>query len=150
MSKYITNGKEVSSDSHEENSDKENSDKENFDEKNSDEEISDDKNLRITHIVKLIFKAHKKNCQNIFENFILYIKILTGYYQKPTKKIFQKRLVKGTKTFLKKKKTKSTNIFVTDVEIFLRKKKKRSINMVGNNIKSFKRIFEYINNYSTM
>ena len=69
MSKYIANSKEVSSDSHEENSDKENSDKENFDEKNSDEEISDDKNLRITDIVKLIFKAYKKNCQNIFEVF---------------------------------------------------------------------------------
>ena len=137
MSKYIANGKEVSSDSHEENSDKENSDKENFDEKNSDEEISDDKNLRITDIVKLIFKAYKKTVKTFLKFFVLYIKILTGYYQKTTQKIFQKRLVKGTKIFLKKKKTKSTNILVTDVEIFLRKKKKRSINMIGNNIKSF-------------
>ena len=73
MSKYITNGKEVSSDSHEENSDKENSDKENFDEKNSDEEISDDKNLRTTDIVKLIFKAYKKKLSKHFWSFLFYI-----------------------------------------------------------------------------
>ena len=30
--------------------------------------------------------------------------MLRGYYKKETKKSYQKRLVKGTKTFLKKKK----------------------------------------------
>ena len=44
--------------------------------------------------------------------------------------------MKGGKIFLKKKKTKSLNILVSDREIFLKKKKKRSINMVVNNIKN--------------
>ena len=50
---------------------------------------------------------------------------------------FQKRLVKATKIFLKKKKTKSTNALVSAIKIFLKKKKKRSFNMVVNNIKIF-------------
>ena len=39
--------------------------------------------------------------------------MLTGYYQKKTKKSFQKRIVKGTKIFLKKKKAKSANMLVS-------------------------------------
>ena len=68
--------------------------------------------------------------------YYLYIKMLIGHYQK-TKKGFQKRLMKGTKNFLKKNKTKSANVFVSDVEFFLKKKKKRSANMVVNDIKFF-------------
>ena len=48
-------------------------------------------------------------------------------YQK-TKKSFKKKHAKGTKIFLKKKKTKSVNMLVSDVEVFLKKKKKRSVN----------------------
>ena len=48
--------------------------------------------------------------------------MLTGHYKKKTKKSFQKRLVKGTKIFLKKKKRKSTNMLVSDIEISLKKK----------------------------
>ena len=48
--------------------------------------------------------------------------MLTGHYQNKTKKSFQKRLVKGTKIFLKKKKRKSTNMLVSDIEISLKKK----------------------------
>ena len=42
-----------------------------------------------------------------------------------TKKGFQKRLVKGTKIFLKKKKTKSANMLLSNIEIFLKRKKKK-------------------------
>ena len=52
--------------------------------------------------------------------------MLTGYYKKKTKKGFQKRLVKGTKIFLKKKKTKNTNMVMSDIEIFLKKKRKEA------------------------
>ena len=52
--------------------------------------------------------------------------MLTGYYQK--------RLMKGTKIFLKKEKTKSAKL-VSNIEIFVNKKKKRSINMVVSDIK---------------
>ena len=45
--------------------------------------------------------------------------------------------VKGTKIFLKKKKSKSVNMLVNDIEIFLKKKKKRSVNMVVNDVKIF-------------
>ena len=68
-------------------------------------------------MVKLIFKAYKKT-DKIF--FFLYIKINN----------FEKKDVKDIKNFLKKKKTKSTNMLVSDIEIFLKKKKKRSVNMV--------------------
>ena len=56
---------------------------------------------------------------------------------KKVKKSFQKRLVKGTKIFLKKKKTKSTNMLMNDTEIFLKKKKKRTVIKVVNDIKNF-------------
>ena len=52
-------------------------------------------------MIKLIFKAYKKTDKTIF----LYIKMLKNII-KNTKKSFLKRLVKGTKIFLKKKKTK--------------------------------------------
>ena len=57
---------------------------------------------------------------------------------KKTKKSFNKKLVKGTKIFLKKKKTKSANLLVSDREIFQKKNKNnRSVNMVVNNIRIF-------------
>ena len=46
-------------------------------------------------------------------------------------------LAKGTKIFLKKEKTKSANMFMSDIEIFLKNKKKGSINIVVNNINYF-------------
>ena len=52
---------------------------------------------------------------------------MTNNYCKKTKKnftIIKKKHMKGTKIFLKKKKTKSTNMLVTKIEIFLKKKKK--------------------------
>ena len=45
--------------------------------------------------------------------------MLTGYQQK-NKEGLSKRLVKGTKIFLKKKKTKSHNMLVSNIEIFLK------------------------------
>ena len=57
-------------------------------------------------------------------------------YQK-AKEGIRKSLKKATKIFLKKKKTKSTNMLVSDMEIFLKMKKKKSVNMVMNNIKIF-------------
>ena len=53
------------------------------------------------------------------------------------KKDFHKRLVKGTKIFMKKKKNKNPNTLTRDIKIFLKKKKKRSVNMVVNDIKIF-------------
>ena len=55
-----------------------------------------------------------------------------NYCQKKTKKSFKKKHVKGTKFFLNKKKTKSVNMLVSNIETFLKKKKKRSANMVVN------------------
>ena len=52
------------------------------------------------------------------------------------KKDFHKRLVKGAKMFLKKKNEKP-NMLTRDIEIFLKKKKKRSVNMVVNDINFF-------------
>ena len=62
------------------------------------------------------------------------------YKKKKPKKRFQKRLVKGTKIFLKKEKAKRTNMLLTYIEILLKKNKKRSVNMVMNNIKIFWRM----------
>ena len=52
--------------------------------------------------------------------------MLTGYYKK---KGFQKRLMKGTKIFLKEKNIKSANVLESNIKIFLKKKKKRSVNI---------------------
>ena len=58
----------------------------------------------------------------------------SNYYQK--NKSFKKKHVKGTKIFLKKKKTKNANMLVSDIEIVL-KNKKKSVNMVVNDIRIF-------------
>ena len=57
--------------------------------------------------------------------------MLTGYYQKIKEKL-SKRLVKGNKLFLKKKKTKRVSAFVSDIETCLKKKKKTSVIMIVN------------------
>ena len=54
--------------------------------------------------------------------------MLIGYFQKNKERLSKKILVKGTKIFLEKKKTKSANLFVSDIEIFL----KRSVNIFVN------------------
>ena len=87
-------------------------------------------------MIQLIFKVHKKTDKIFFHNFFIYIKMLTDYYQK-NKESFQKRLLKGTKIFVKKKKTKKANMLMSDIEIFLKKKQKRTINMVVIDIKVF-------------
>ena len=63
-----------------------------------------------------------------------------------TKKNFQKMLMKGTKIFLKKKKTKSANILVSDIEIFLYDRE-RYKNLLENETQRFA---EYRNNYSIL
>ena len=63
-----------------------------------------------------------------------------NYNQKYKKKSFKKKHVKGTKIFLKKKKTKNANMIQSGIEIFLKKKKKRIANMVVNDIGIFKRM----------
>ena len=63
----------------------------------------------ITRMIKSIFKVYKNKKQ--------------GTIIRKIKKIFKKKHVKGTKTFQKKKKTKSTNILVSNIEIFLKKKR---------------------------
>ena len=86
-------------------------------------------------MVKLIFKAYNKSDKiNIFIIFFLCMKMLTGYDQKNEESV-SKKLAKATKVFLKKKKTKSDNILVSDTETSLKKKMKRNIYMVVNNIK---------------
>ena len=42
--------------------------------------------------------------------------------------------------FLKRKKTKSANMLVSDIEIFLKKKKKKGVNMVVNDLRIFYRM----------
>ena len=128
--KYIIDVIEVSSDS-----DRENFNEENFDEENSDKETSGEKVL----VKKLPMKKIKnKKTDKIFLKFFsIYIKMTNNYYKKKTKKSFKKKHVKGNKILLKKKKTKSTNMLMSNIEIFLKKEKKRSVNMVENNIRIF-------------
>ena len=59
-------------------------------------------------MVKLIFKAYKKTDKIFFLSYKNVYKISS----KKTKKGFQKKLVKGTKIYLKKKKTKGTNMLI--------------------------------------
>ena len=42
---------------------------------------------------------------------------MTNNYYKKKQKSFKKKHVKGTKIFLKRKKTKNVNIFMSDIEI---------------------------------
>ena len=68
---------------------------------------------------------------------VLYLKYFERFWViHMLKKDFHKRLVKGAKMFLKKKNEKP-NMLTRDIEIFLKKKKKRSVNMVVNDINFF-------------
>ena len=49
---------------------------------------------------------------------------MANNYYKKAEKSFKKKHVKGNKFFLKKKRTKSINMLVRDIEIFLNMKKK--------------------------
>ena len=70
-------------------------------------------------MVNLNFKAYKKTDKILFYNFFLSIyKNVHKILSKKTKKGFQKRLVKATKIFLKKKKKRSVNMVVNDIKIF--------------------------------
>ena len=69
--------------------------------------------------------------------FSIHINVNRILSKKLSRKGFQTRFMKGTKIFLKKKKTKSANMLVSNIEIFLKKKKKRNVNMVVNDIKIF-------------
>ena len=88
-------------------------------------------------MVKLILKTYEKTDKMFHYNFFsIYINV-NRISKKLSRKGFQTRLMKGTKIFLKKKKTKSANMLVSNIEIFLKKKKKRNVNMVVNDIKIF-------------
>ena len=89
-------------------------------------------------MVKLVFKTYEKTDKMFYYNiFSTYINVKRILSKKLSRKGFQTRLMKGTKIFLKKKKTKSTNMLMSNIEIFLKKKKKRNVNMVVNDIKIF-------------
>ena len=57
------------------------------------------------------------------------------YYQK-TKESFRKKHAKGTKIFLKRKKTKNTNMLEKDIKVLLKKKKKKGVTIIKNISKS--------------
>ena len=50
---------------------------------------------------------YKKLINHFFKILCTYVKLWTGYYQKNEEKFKKKRLVKGTKMFLKKEKSGS-------------------------------------------
>ena len=63
---------------------------------------------------------------------------MTNSYYHRNKENLHKKDVKDNKILLEKKKTKSTNMLVSNIEIFLKKKKNRSVIMVVNNIRIFR------------
>ena len=64
--------------------------------------------IYITHIVKLIFKAYEKTDKTFFYNlFVLYIKMLTGYYQKNKKRLPKKARERNQNLSEEKKEQKS-------------------------------------------
>ena len=83
-------------------------------------------------MIKLTFKDVKKNDQIVFIN--KNVNMILSKKTK-TKKSFQKKLVRGSKIFLMKKKTKSANMLVSDIEICLKKKKTKSVNMFVNDFR---------------
>ena len=60
-----------------------------------------------------------------------------GYYQKKTKKGFEKRLVKGIKISPRKKKSKKRQYACVNIKVFSKKKKKKSVSFVVKSIKIF-------------
>ena len=79
---------------------------------------------------------NKKTDKTYFQFFFLCTKITINYYHKYKEKL-QKELHKSYQNLSEKKKTKSFNMLVSDIEILLKKKKKKSVNMVVNNMKIF-------------
>ena len=59
--------------------------------------------------------------------------MLTGCFQKSKEKL-HKRLTKGSKIFLKKRKTKCVNMPVKVVKLSLKKKKKKRVHIVTNTV----------------
>ena len=55
--------------------------------------------------------------------------MVNEYYQKNKKTSFDKKHVKGTKIFLRKKKKKGEKSPETDIKIFLKKKSKRKLSI---------------------
>ena len=66
----------------------------------------------------------------------LYTKVTNKYYQKYKEKPSKKALEKY-QNLSEEKKTKCTDMLLSDIEIFLNRKKKRSVEMVGNELKIF-------------
>ena len=65
-------------------------------------------------MVKLIFNAYKiKLIKYFIYNFLPIYKNVKKTLSEKTKKGFQKKLIKGTKIYLKKKKAKCTNVLLT-------------------------------------
>ena len=61
--------------------------------------------------------------------------MVNEYYQK-TKKTFRKKHAR-MHFFLKKKKTKSANMFEKDIKVLLKKKKKKDVDIIKNVSKSY-------------
>ena len=80
-------------------------------------------------MLKLTFKAHKKTAKT----FPIY-KNDNRILSKKIKERLSKRARERYQNLSGEEKTKSTNMFVSDIEIFLKKKKKRSVNMVVSDI----------------
>ena len=68
----------------------------------------------VTHTIKLIFKAYKKR-HKIF--FFLYIKMLTGYYQKNKEKL-SKKARERYQNLSEEEKKRSLNMVVDNIKIF--------------------------------
>ena len=75
--------------------------------------------------------------QFFINSFSYYKNVDMTNITKKTKQGFKKRLMKGIKIFMMKKKTKSLNMLQKDIEIFLKKEKTKNISMVMNNVKIF-------------
>ena len=74
----------------------------------------------IIYITPIIYISYGKVnfLKHIKTYFFLYIRMTNNGYQKKRKKSFRKKHVKGTKIFLKKKKTKCSNMLVSGIETF--------------------------------
>ena len=112
--------------------------------------IYDSPLMYVTHMVKLIFRSINKTNKTFLYKFFSYIYVnvdtILSKNQKEndnkknkTKKGFEKRLMKGIKIFLRKKKSKSENMVVNNIEIFL-KQKKKIINIFVSNVEIFQKM----------
>ena len=92
----------------------------------------------ITHMIKLFFKAYKKPIKHVAVNFFLYMKMLTGHYQKTKNGLKKKARERYINLAEEEKKTRNVNVLVNDIKIFLNKKETKSVSMVVN----YKEIFQ--------